>query len=166
MLDLKDPGACDAEAQNGEDAAQTSRYQIAKPKANAASRTTRQRVAIELLIEWQQVFPETFVRFGASRWPPLKVGIAADLAAIMPERDAADICPALFHYTRAVPYLLAHIEGTPRLDLFGQPAGVVTVDQARHAQQLLEGLRRRETRKIKSEPTPQARPSRWREVAP
>ena len=135
LQNIEDLGDGDAEAKEGSTRCNASSYKNTTTKANA--RKQRQAAAINLLIEWQRIFPKTFARFGASRWPALKTGIAADLAAIMPERDPSEISAALHRYTRALPYLLAHVEGAPRLDLFGQPAGVVTADQAQHAAQLL-----------------------------
>jgi ProP effector len=77
------------------------------------------------------------------RWPmlapwnrkrvPIKIGIHRDILAA--GVIDADICGAvLAAYVRSRSYLSNSIAGAARLDLEGQPAGVVTEGEARGAQ--------------------------------
>jgi sRNA-binding protein len=73
-------------------------------------------------------FPAAFDRFDRR---PLKLGIAADLLA---RGIAADIIrAALGSYCRSPAYLRRMQAGAARIDLDGNPAGVVTAEDAEHA---------------------------------
>jgi ProP effector len=115
-----------------------------KPKNTQAD---RRAAAIKTLLALRQNFPAAIARLDVTRRQPLKVGIAADIAAAMPEIAAAEIALALKIYTSHVGYLTACIEGAERIDLAGQPAGAVTASEAAYAAKLFTKIRR-------SRPTP------------
>jgi ProP effector len=105
----------------------------------------RSHAAIGQLIEQ---FPLAFVRFGER--PPLKLGIHDDLL----ERGIAlDVVRAgLGSYCYSVRYLSAARAGAVRLDLDGNPAGVVIVEEAEHAaRKLAEVIERAEQVKLNRE---------------
>jgi ProP effector len=82
---------------------------------------------------------------------PLKIGIRVDAAAatkgaITPEELAA----AFALYTRQAGYVRALKEGAVRVDLDGNPAGVVTAIEAAHAQRILERIRARESARTRA----------------
>jgi len=81
--------------------------------------------AISLLVE---TFPAAFVRINRK---PLKLGIAEDMLArgVAPET----IKVGLRSYCRGVGYLSAMKAGAARIDLDGNPAGVVTAEDAEYA---------------------------------
>jgi len=78
-------------------------------------------------------FPQSF--FVAERERrPLKTGIFRDIRAALGDGiDEFQLSAALAMYCRAVGYLRRCKEGTPRFDLSGEPAGEVSVDEARFA---------------------------------
>jgi sRNA-binding protein len=78
-------------------------------------------------------FPRTFVQEKYQPHWPLKVGIAADLMERSPELDHHKLTVALTVYTRRVMYLRSLVAGAARVDLEGNPAGEVTVQDAEHA---------------------------------
>ena len=78
-------------------------------------------------------FPRTFVQEKYQPHWPLKVGIAADLRERGPELDHHKLTVALTVYTRRVMYLRSLVAGAARVDLEGNPAGEVTVQDAEHA---------------------------------
>ena len=78
-------------------------------------------------------FPRTFVQEKYQPHWPLKVGIAADLMERGPELDHHKLTVALTVYTRRVMYLRSLVAGAARVDLEGNPAGEVTVQDAEHA---------------------------------
>jgi ProP effector len=98
--------------------------------------TPKPSSTIELLAE---LYPQTFV---AERWKPhrpLKCGIHLDLA----ERGTPVHGRVLNYYTWLRMYLKAIVEGATRYDLDGQPAGVVTAEEATEAVRRLAVLTRR-----------------------
>jgi ProP effector len=87
----------------------------------------------------------------AERWPkafhtyqvrrvPLKIGIDVDIIATC-AITLFELRAAMRSYTGNIGYLLASKEGVARVDLDGNPAGVVTAKEARWAAMRLEGLR-------------------------
>jgi len=78
-------------------------------------------------------FPQSF--FVAERERrPLKTGIFRDIRAALGDGiDELQLSAALAMYCRAVGYLKHCKEGTPRIDLSGEPAGEVSADEARFA---------------------------------
>jgi ProP effector len=95
----------------------------------------RARDIIEVLAD---LWPATFaVEPGRRR--PLKVGIDVDIlaaagGAILP----LELKIALGAYVKAKTYLRALQEGKPRIGLDGQPAGVVSAQDAAHARWRIE----------------------------
>jgi ProP effector len=83
-------------------------------------------------------FPAAFTRDTASV-RPLKLGIKNDLYA---KCDASHrrIMAALRSYCNSIDYLMASTQGAARIDLDGQPAGVVTEAEAKHAMEALAVL--------------------------
>ena len=73
-------------------------------------------------------FPQSFSR---SNFYPLKVGISDDIFALSVDDKPANrwLRTALSYYTQSRYYLLAMRVDTPRLDLNGNAAGVVTQEQ-------------------------------------
>lgn len=60
---------------------------------------------------------------------PLAIGIHKQLMERKPELDKNKVRVALHGHTASSRYLKAMVEGAPRLDLDGQPAGEVTAEQ-------------------------------------
>ena len=71
-------------------------------------------------------FPQTFVLEKHLPHRPLKVGIAADIQAALPDLDRRALFVALKVYTHRIVYLQAVVVGAERVDLDGNPAGQVT----------------------------------------
>jgi sRNA-binding protein len=90
---------------------------------------------IELLTEQ---YPACFQVYGARR-RPLKIGINADaVAALNGVATVQEIGNALRVYTANFCYLRACTHaGAARIDLAGNTAGHVTIDEARHARERL-----------------------------
>ncbi|HYA74527.1 MAG TPA: ProQ/FINO family protein [Roseiarcus sp.] len=120
------------------------------------ARATRELLAAE--------FPRLFRASGADK-PPLKVGVAADILAAMPEIGALRLALALEDYTQGPTYLRNLAEGAPRLDLNGAPCGLVTRAQAEHAASRMKRFARR-TARPEGEPAPPAETRPAVEAAP
>lgn len=89
-----------------------------------------------LLDQWYRRYTDTFFK-GHTR--PLKVGIHEDLVAREPWPDKL-VRRALACYVHLPRYLKAVRAGAERVDLDGQPAGLVSEGEARHAHKKLESL--------------------------
>ena len=85
-------------------------------------------------------FPQTFVLAKPLPHRPLKVGIAADIQAALPDLDRRALFVALKVYTHRIVYLQAVVVGADRVDLDGNPAGRVTASEAGHAVAVLAGI--------------------------
>jgi ProP effector len=83
-------------------------------------------------------FPAAFTRDPASV-RPLKLGIKDDLYARC-DTSHRRIMAALRSYCNSVDYLAATTQGAVRIDLAGQPAGIVTEAEAKHAMEALAVL--------------------------
>jgi ProP effector len=105
---------------------------------------SRHSAAIATLCILRARFPQTFPRLSARKRVPLAVGIDRDIAAAAPDLDPIAISVALGFWTSGEPYLATCIEGAPRIDLAGKPAGAVTARQAAHATARLQKWQRRE----------------------
>jgi ProP effector len=93
------------------------------------------RAVINLLCDQ---FPEAFSRPNPR---PLKLGVHAEaLAALGEAVTLADLRSALRAYTSRRRYLQSLLAGASRIDLQGNPAGVVTDDDQRDAQLRLAEL--------------------------
>jgi ProP effector len=85
---------------------------------------------LELLCER---FPKTFARDPAER-PPLKRGIDRDLVARLDGLSSRTALKrVLGGYTACLEYRAKLIEGAARIDLDGNPAGMVTASEAAYA---------------------------------
>ncbi len=93
-------------------------------------------------------FPLVFFPKGALK-RPLKIGIMVDLFGRAKRMSPAEIRWAVADYCAGPSYRVGFIVGAIRVDLDGQAAGVVTEEEAAHAQQQMERFKE-ETR------------SRWR----
>jgi ProP effector len=80
-------------------------------------------------------FPAAFTRDTASV-RPLKLGIKEDLYAKC-DMSHRRMTAALRSYCNSVDYLMATAQGAVRIDLVGQPAGIVTEAEAKHAKEAL-----------------------------
>jgi ProP effector len=100
----------------------------------ASPRKCEQRANAEaLLVLLAKKWPRCFLLYEQRR-RPLKVGIAADvLAALNGAVTPQELGAALRAYTGNRSYRWALQAGAPRVDLDGEPAGVVTVEEQEHA---------------------------------
>ena len=117
--------------------------------ATSKGRREKAYAAVDLLVA---TFPAAFTRFDRK---PLKLGIDHDLI----ERGIALACvrAGVATYCRSNSYLAALQTGAPRLDLDGNPAGVVTADDASFAAgKLAEAAERAARAKINRDNTTKA----------
>jgi sRNA-binding protein len=118
-----------------------------------AKRNTRYRVR-DMIAALADLFPATFILYERRR-KPLKIGIHADLLARL---DGAlttrETSIALGHYCRAFGYLAACKPGATRIDLDGNPAGIVDEREAEHAACRLAELRAKKSASAKKTPAP------------
>lgn len=77
-------------------------------------------------------YPNAFFPRGSAK-RPLKLGIFQDIRAAVPELSYRDVKAMLTDYTGGYRYVTACTEGAVRVDLQGNPAGLVTKDEAEHA---------------------------------
>jgi ProP effector len=144
-------------------------------RQNISSRDSTQLAAADALIALlAERFSRIFSVFERRR-KPLKVGIAADLAALG-VASVADLKRALRRYCRNSGYLAGLREGAERLDLDGLPAGKVTATEATFAAMLLDARRAKAALKkppdpakpkpAKPKPKPPAKPAPSRPSAP
>jgi ProP effector len=73
---------------------------------------------------------------------PLARGIREVIVADAPDLPASIVSQALAIYAAWLPYMRACIAGAPRIDLSGDPAGVVTEKEAMYAVQRLAARER------------------------
>lgn len=83
-------------------------------------------------------FPKCFAVYERRR-RPLKLGIHHDITDI----DPAALTAALRSYVSADGYLCRCLVGAPRIDLNGEPAGVVTAEEAASSKARLDDNRKR-----------------------
>jgi len=82
-------------------------------------------------------FPDCFKEIKEIK--PLKVGIKQDLVKNLSARedivigDKACMVSALAYYVNSITYHKSVVEGIQRIDLAGQPAGVVTTEEASYS---------------------------------
>jgi hypothetical protein len=101
--------------------------------AYEAGKVEMKRRALEMKATLAERFPACFRPQGQPRLP-LKVGIDHDIINLAPDLSETDVKQAIKSYVAAPDYYMVAIEGAVRVDLDGEPAGVVTHDQARWAQ--------------------------------
>ena len=87
-----------------------------------------------------------------TRRRPLKVGIAEEVRALLPD---VDVSAVLAYYAYNASYMKALVAGAIRIGLDGEPAGTVTADQEAFARR---ELAKRETKQPQSEPAVPRRP--------
>jgi sRNA-binding protein len=87
-----------------------------------------------------ETFPQTFVLEKYRPHRPLKVGIAAEIPARCPDLERRVLGAVMSGYTKRVMYLQGLVAGAARIDLDGNPAGEVSVDEAEHAIVKLAGI--------------------------
>ena len=112
------------------------------PESLPQARSAWSRTATETLCSLRAKFPACFARLDRRSRQPLKLKIHLDILAAAPEIDPINIGRALKLYTGHVSYLSQCVEGKDRVDLDGQPAGIVTKDQAVYAAELMAKIRR------------------------
>lgn len=86
-------------------------------------------------------FPKCFAPKGEPK-RPLKVGIHEDIKARLPELAQRSLFIALADYTSGSSYLGAMTDGATRVDLDGEPAGIVTADAAHFVELRAAGKKR------------------------
>ncbi len=103
----------------------------------------------------QRHFPKAFPKNPAPKLP-LKIGIHQELLAKAQELglEEAAITDAVKTWCRGTRYWASIVEGAPRVDLEGNPAGEVTARDAGQARSL--EARRKQPRKPKAEAAPAA----------
>jgi ProP effector len=89
-----------------------------------------------------ECFPLTFMSLRATKYP-LQHDIQEKVLAALAGMSSRDIRGAIFDYTHSPSYYAALIESAARIDLEGQPAGIVTAAQAARARASLRELRRK-----------------------
>lgn len=102
--------------------------------------TARQRRTIGAAVRPRLVamFPFCFAASGEPK-RPIKIGIRQDIMARTDAFTSLELYCGLGHYTNKPSYLRAMIEGADRIDIDGNPAGVVSAADEEHAK---AGLRR------------------------
>jgi ProP effector len=117
------------------------------PPAQAPNQAQRQAAAAtQIIILLAQVFPRAFFTYGGKR-KPLKLGIHKDILALKLGIAQRALSRALRAYCGNLGYLRASVTGAARIDLQGEPAGVVTADEAEHARQRLVAYLQEKVRK-------------------
>jgi ProP effector len=155
MLALKGERPAADESANGP---QDSEHTGSQPSITAQTKRKAQRAAgIAVLVMLMQNFPKVFAPFSAWKRLPLKIGIHDDIIAAMPGVAVSVTRTAMRIYTTTHAYQRSLIEGAERIDLAGQPAGIVTADAAELARASLAGLlelKRRSPPAATSSPAP------------
>ena len=100
--------------------------------------------AVQLLMD---AYPEVFSR---DKVRPLKIGIQEDLVAD-DKVSRTKIKRALASYVRSPQYLRSFKEGAERIGLDGQPAGIVTTEEAEHAKGKLQAMQDARRERIKEQ---------------
>ena len=88
-----------------------------------------------------QRYPKTFTQ-EPQDVRPLARGIREAIGVDVPDLPASIVSQALAIYAAWLPYMGACIAGAPRIDLGGDPAGVVTEKEAMYAVQQLAARER------------------------
>lgn len=114
-------------------------------------------------LNWlKSTFPKAFITAPA-KVMPLKIGIGHDITEFIKNQSSCEfsltiVRKALAMYTRNFRYLCASIKvGACRIDLDGNPAGEITVEQADYAKNKLNALKQRQKKAVQDvdNPTPQ-----------
>jgi sRNA-binding protein len=102
----------------------------------------RQPELLALLIE---LFPACFTMTGRR---PLKIGVHRDIIDRVDEIDRRQLNRAFGWYCGSIHYLKATVEGTERVDLDGNSAGLITAEEAAYAKATLAGLNNKINEKV------------------
>lgn len=86
-------------------------------------------------------FPAAFQPNGGAK-PPLMIGIYHQLRAACPEISGRRLSIFLHEYTAGTSYQSRLVEGAIRVDLDGNPAGVVTEAEAERAREAIDKMSR------------------------
>jgi sRNA-binding protein len=118
----------------------------------ARSRAIAEEVRALLVERWPYLFA---AKDSAGPRLPLKIGIAEDLIAALPDVKPAHIKIALRRYTTRRKYLETIQPGFWRHGLVkGEPAGEVTKKEAEHAQGRLAALKREREKRSANKTAP------------
>jgi sRNA-binding protein len=98
--------------------------------------------ALRMIEELCQRYPKIFTH-EPHDVRPLVRGIREAIVADAPDLPASIVSQALAIYVAWLPYMRACIAGAPRIDLSGDPAGVVTEKEAMYAVQRLAARERK-----------------------
>lgn len=98
----------------------------------AANRNNKCRRAEEMRKLLVEKFPACFAPKGAQK-RPLKIGIMEDLVAAFPDVPRSKIGTGLYDYTSGPTYIGNLKAGAERIDLDGNPVGIVTEDEEKSA---------------------------------
>ncbi|MBO0736929.1 MAG: ProQ/FinO family protein [Alphaproteobacteria bacterium] len=109
-----------------------------RPPPREQRRIQHERIRAQLA----KRFPTCFAaNCGQKR--PLKIGIYRDIRTLMPEIPGKRLSAVLSFYVGGWDYLRLLVAGAQRFDLFGEPAGEVSAEQAEHAAAQLAASRPR-----------------------
>lgn len=106
----------------------------------------------EIIAYLAEKFPLCFILEGEAK--PLKIGLFQDLAETLKDNEKVSktqLRHALRQYTSNWRYLHGCREGAVRVDLYGEPAGVIEVEHAQHAAQQLAEAKAKFAEKRKAE---------------
>jgi ProP effector len=107
---------------------------------------------VEILTLLCDRFPKTFFMYQERR-KPLKLGIRYDVEAILGETvERKLLLRAMKIYIVNIGYLKSQRAGAVRIDLDGNPAGVVSEQEAIYAKRAIAGLKAVKKRKVKPAP--------------
>lgn len=117
---------------------------------SAADKKRKYAEAVAGIALLQDVFPKAFFLPERKRLP-LKTGIRDDVAAAgFSAATPAELAAALRVYTHKVDYLDRLRPGAVRIGLDGEPAGVVTADEAAHAAEQFAALLQKRARRAQA----------------
>jgi ProP effector len=94
-----------------------------------------------LLATLRELFPAAF----SEQPKPLKLGVHRDVIERLGPVSHRELRGAFAFYTGSLQYQRALKPGATRIDLDGNAAGVVTEDEAAHAQQTIAGIQKKLT---------------------
>ncbi|WP_255611749.1 ProQ/FINO family protein [Marinobacterium arenosum] len=104
--------------------------------STSKSKSKNRAANMAALQQLMDAYPSVFDR---NNMRPLKIGIQEDLIA--DEKVAKNkIKRALASYVRSLNYIRSIREGVERIDINGQPAGLVTAEEALHAKNKLRDI--------------------------
>jgi ProP effector len=111
----------------------------------------------DIIAQFARLFPKAFST-EPSQARPLAIGVK-ELLVEQCKLSPKSVSKALHRYTRSTAYLRATVEGAVRVNLDGEPAGVVTQGQAEHALRHLADVAKRPPPKPENAPTTKAAPN-------